>query len=500
MKFFEKNVSLRDSFREKDSLVFTVSAILGCIVFCMIYGTKILNVQYDDWLMVGGDLSQHYLGWCFYRNSAWHFPIGLIDGLCYPEQRSVIYMDAIPLFAIFFKIISPILPDTFQYLGIWGIATYALMGGLSALVILNLIADTKYSILCSFFFIFSSTVLQRMYVHEALAGQWIIIFALLIYLQHKNEDVSLKRVILDWSLLLAFTVYIHMYFLPMALVFLFVDCLRRYFSHKKLSEVVPAFLCAILFALFNMWILGAFYGESSLKEEGGAGHFSANLNTLFNSQGASVFLKNLPVATTGQYEGYAFLGTGIIVLSIISSATLLYQYNREPKKCLNFFSRHKLDIALCAVIVGIFSVVALSPIITMNNSIIMKIPYPEFLMDLLSIFRATGRFVWPIMYLYMFGTLYILYKNYSGKILTGIIIVCLTIQIIDLSPVMKNEKIGELEYVSIVETAGLTDASDVWTRIVFVDQLPEDGVLYAFGKMATEHGLSFILLEKIMTR
>ena len=38
-----------------------------------------------------------------YRNSDWHFPIGMIDSLVYPNQTSVIYTDSIPLFAIFFK-------------------------------------------------------------------------------------------------------------------------------------------------------------------------------------------------------------------------------------------------------------------------------------------------------------------------------------------------------------------------------------------------------------
>ena len=97
--------------------IFCVGSLIGAIVFLACYGWKILDVTNDSWLLTGQDISQHYIGWKFYRASAWHFPIGQIDGIIYPETSCIIFSDSIPLFAIFFKILSPILPETFQYLG-----------------------------------------------------------------------------------------------------------------------------------------------------------------------------------------------------------------------------------------------------------------------------------------------------------------------------------------------------------------------------------------------
>ena len=91
-----------------------IAGTIGAFVFITIYGTKILNPCYTDWLMSGGDLSQHYLGWKMYRNGDWTFPIGLTDQLAYPHYTSVIFTDSIPVFAVFFKLISPILPNDFQ--------------------------------------------------------------------------------------------------------------------------------------------------------------------------------------------------------------------------------------------------------------------------------------------------------------------------------------------------------------------------------------------------
>ena len=77
------------------------------------------------------------------------------------------------------------------------------------------------------------------------------------------------------------------------------------------------------FNVFIMWILGAFsFGGS--KSAGGFGYYSANLNTLFYSAPISIFAPNIPNGLIsyifnlsimpGQYEGYGYLGLGILVL------------------------------------------------------------------------------------------------------------------------------------------------------------------------------------------
>ena len=96
-----------------------MGAILGAIFFIIIYGFCVLDPTYDEWLLGKGDLTQHYLGWCFYRRSEWTFPVGLTNQLAYPTYTSVIFTDSIPVFAVFFKLLSPLLPETFQYFGLF---------------------------------------------------------------------------------------------------------------------------------------------------------------------------------------------------------------------------------------------------------------------------------------------------------------------------------------------------------------------------------------------
>lgn len=111
--------------------------LIAIIIFCALYGIHILNPTYVDWLLKGGDLTQHYLGWKAYRNSEWTFPIGYMNMLTYPNAVSVIFTDSIPIFAVIFKVFSSILPDNFQYFGMWGLICFILQGLMASRIIRN---------------------------------------------------------------------------------------------------------------------------------------------------------------------------------------------------------------------------------------------------------------------------------------------------------------------------------------------------------------------------
>lgn len=112
--------------KQKDKMTYAIAVIIGVITFIFLYGLRVLNPCYTDLLLGKGDLSQHYLGWEFYRRSQWFFPFGLTDQLAYPETTSIIFTDSIPLLAVPFKLLKGILPDSFQYFGWWGIICFGL--------------------------------------------------------------------------------------------------------------------------------------------------------------------------------------------------------------------------------------------------------------------------------------------------------------------------------------------------------------------------------------
>ena len=51
--------------------VFLLGGLAGMLVFIACYGVSILDVTNDAWLLSGEDITQHYIGWKFYRASEW---------------------------------------------------------------------------------------------------------------------------------------------------------------------------------------------------------------------------------------------------------------------------------------------------------------------------------------------------------------------------------------------------------------------------------------------
>ena len=60
----------------RNALCFLPAALIGFLAFWATAGLPFLNPTNVAWLQ-GGDPLQHYLGWAFYRNSPWTWPIGL---------------------------------------------------------------------------------------------------------------------------------------------------------------------------------------------------------------------------------------------------------------------------------------------------------------------------------------------------------------------------------------------------------------------------------------
>ena len=81
-----------DSITKKQiGILLAAGGLIGAVIFIICYGFAVLDVTNDGWLLKGGDLIQHYVGWKAYRQSPWQFPIGMTEGLIYPDETCVIY-------------------------------------------------------------------------------------------------------------------------------------------------------------------------------------------------------------------------------------------------------------------------------------------------------------------------------------------------------------------------------------------------------------------------
>lgn len=432
MKEKTKNIpeQIKDYFVElpqSDAGLYLLVAMLSATVFVIIYGFRVIIPTNADWLLAGGDLSQHYLGWVAYRASRWFFPIGMLNTLAYPIHTSVIFTDSIPLFAFFFKLLSPLLPTTFQYFGIFGVFCFVMQGVLAAKIVRAHTDEKSYVIFSSLLVVLSPVMILRMYMHTALAAHWILLLALEpIFARENFKDTKKLALRVFWIALCSATV--HMYFVMLSGILMLGICLQQILEKKYLISLFLLFEYLGLIAFF-IWIFGGFSSGANGVSEG-LGDFSANLNTLYNPtcQGNtwSQILPQFPLYHMGQYEGFGYLGFGTILLCIGAFSLKL------GGRFFPFVKKHYQTVLVSLVICVIALIFALSPKGSYNDRLLFTIPLPEFLFYKWAIFRASGRAIWILVYTFSFAAILTVLTMKSIRNAIVFVMLCLVLQVFDI--------------------------------------------------------------------
>ena len=381
-----------------ENMTLVMAGAIGAFVFILLYGVKVLNPCYTDWLMSGGDLSQHYLGWKMYRNGDWTFPIGLTDQLAYPYYTSVIFTDSIPIFAVFFKLISPILPANFQYFGFWGIMCFTFQGILSAKILQKFLKDHLLVLLGAVFFILSPICIRRMFGHTALAGQWLILLAIYTIVYYDEKFYKTKNAALVYGILGFLCSTIHLYFVPMVGIVLCAFVLISIVKSKKIFQSFFPLISFLAIVIVTVYLLGGFTSNAT-AQMGGLGYFGLNLNNFFNPRGWSIFLKDLTTYTPGQDDAFAYPGLGVLFLLFVTLLHTVSGIHFSSVKLNKEIVTGQIENIAYILIILLSLMVAVSPTIAFGDHLLVEVPLPAFIERIWSVFRASGRLFWPAVYL-----------------------------------------------------------------------------------------------------
>lgn len=409
--------------------------LIGAIAFLIIAGPRFLDPTNVAWL-VGGDPLQHYLGWAFYRNGPWTWPVGLSPLYGMEFSNSIVFTDSIPLLAIPFKVISQFLPQPFQYLGIWVLLCFVLQAYFAFRLIGLITNSLAIQCLGSILFLFSPPLIFRLSLHESLMGHFLILAALYINLKPLNDEITQKRIhphSIAWILLLAIAIMVHFYLVVMVLALWIADLLRRTFFQKSTSliaaliEVVATLLVMALVA----WQVGYFAIESASGTTRGFGDFRTNLLALFNSRGWSYWLKPIPLrdsveAATG--EGFQYLGAGSLLLllgTVYAVITGKIQFLGTVRLAFKNYL-FLLIVLITLALISFSNYVGIGP---WN----IRIPLPDFLLSILSIVRSSSRLFWPMYYTILLMIIYLLIKAYSSRTVLILFGIAAVLQVVDTS-------------------------------------------------------------------
>lgn len=386
---------------------------LALLVICLFFEKDFLLGTSSYWQLSTEDITQYFAGFNRYMDAPWQHPILFFNSINYPEGTTATFVDAIPLYALLLKIFVPKSFLPFNPYGAWVGLCFILQAVGAWWIARELRAN-------SWMFLFSLTVLLLLSPtlmvrlgHISLMSHWILLFALALYL--RGYRLSTLPV-LGWTLLLVPTFYINIYLLAMASGIYLVSLLTVGFRHNY--RVLFYFTTPYLLIFLSLFITLLPLPPGQITRDFGFGHYSMNLLSPFI--GGHIFSLQANIAD-GQYEGYNYLGIGVILLFFVAIGCC-YRYDRHV------FKRHW---ALSALLVG-YTLYALSNNIYFGENLILVLKYPSFLEGLTAQFRASGRFFWTAGYGIVIFSLFILHRHLKTRVFFMLVLALMTLQIFDL--------------------------------------------------------------------
>lgn len=395
---------------------------VGLLWFLTRFHLAALDVTNIGWVM-HGDWSANELGWLMFRRAPWRFPAGSIPGLLYPIGSFIGVTDSTPLIALLLRPFSSVLPTAFQFIGPWIAVCFTLQGVCGALLTSAFTEDARLQALGGMLFALSP-VLDFRTNHASLCGQWLLLLAL--WLALAPLESSVRRRISAISALVALSALVHPYLWAMMVPLAFALLVRLWLERRaRTATLVLSAAGMVVLGLAGFYGLGLI-GHGLDAREGGFGFFSADLLALLNPMGHSRLLPDLPHGP-GQYEGFAFLGLGLIFLVGLA---LVRAWRHRTALDRGVLRRWGPALAVC-VLMAMF---ALSSVVTIAGHTVATARHLyQPLAHVTGPLRSSGRFIWPLHYLIVAMALALVFGWLRGRanLVLAVIVAVVAVQAID---------------------------------------------------------------------
>ncbi len=451
--------------KRSERFAIILSGVFPLLMAFYLYG-DILDPRNVAWLLRENDTFQHHIGWQFFRQEPWGWPLGAIHNLATEFSTSIVFTDSIPLLALPLKLFDGFLPRDFQYLGLVMAASFCLNGAIACRLLLRLGAPVHVGFFGALFIAGTSVVVLRgigIQGHEALTAHWLILLAIDFCLTQKTPT---GRHGFKWLLLLIGAVLTHFYLFFMVGVFWSVwwlwrslemvknvranDGVSSPLAIKKLMVAykkwwliglsTPVVVCCV------MWAVGYFHSTYQGGDGEDYSRYSAEVLTFFNPLSTgwffsddftslSSFFPGWIAAREGQYEGMAYVGAGVMLLwvSLLASIVLRLWMSRArivQREVVGIqpTDHHWGPVWVASLLLFAFAIAGELSVGQWSVSL----HYDILFQPLKPYLRSSGRMVWPLLYVALLITFVKLFLNIKRCFLLPLLVVALVLQVADL--------------------------------------------------------------------
>lgn len=455
-----------------------VAAVLvGLLVFLSVRGANITRTGNVAWLMEG-DPVQHWLGWQFFRQSPfWQWPLGANPSNGLDIGSSIVFSDSIPLMALLFKPFSAWLPPEFQYFGIWLGLCFCLQALLAWRLLCLLGVDRRVAVLGSAFFAMAPSLLFRMlHGHYALVAHWMPLAGLCLYFTPRYRRVA-------WPALLVVAALVHAYLLVMVWAIWMADLVQRRWSGQvRTLPMLGDVVLGHALVLAAMAAAGYFMLGGSSVANWGYGVYRFNLLSLVDpDQLWSQTLRDRP-SGEGDYEGFAFLGLGVLLLAIVVAADSLRMGRPRWRPGL---------LPLGVVLLGL-TVFAVSSSVAFGAHELLRYELPKAADTLTGALRASGRLAWPAYYAVMLFICATALTRYPRRVAAVLCVLLLLVQAFDAENGRRalRQRMDLPTWSSPLRSPAWEDFGRHYRQVLLVEPRNVAPHWRELGRFAVDHGMA----------
>ncbi len=404
-----------------------LAGLFGLAHFALLLRPGLVAAGDAFWQRPPGDMAMAVIGAEALLRDGWRLPLTATALLSAGAPLPIVYTDSMPWLVVLLKALG-LSADRVAPMGLCIMLGFVLQP-VAALALLRAAGIRRWEVLLAgiAFASFVPAWIMRLHMHHlALASHWTLLLALALAVQAVRRGVSLA-VMAGFAALGFLVIGLHAYLWAMvagvALGGLLADAARRPAAGSVLRGGV-GFAGFLASSVLAAWLLG-YQTENGTPT--GFGFFSMNLlspavpqlSGLFGTLPAGPLVNGIIDATGGQYEGFNYLGIGILLL-LPAAALHLARHGVQAPPGL-----WRAALPLGLVLFGCL-LFALSNRILIGGHPLPVIPLPRSLDGLVNQLRASGRFLWPLAYLLPVLALAVLararHRRAMGAVLAGLVL------------------------------------------------------------------------------
>ncbi len=401
---------------------------LSAAIFLAWMNPAVLNPTRLAWLLDGNDHGQAIIGLAAYLRAPPPWPSLQSTLLMAPDGFPLALTDSNPLLGALLRPFASLLPVGWQYIGWWLLACIMLHTGFAAALLRRFVANPLTCWIGAAVLTLMPVLLTR-YIHVNLCAQWLILWALWIYV-----DAGRSARLGWWVAVTVAAMMIHPYILVMVVAIWASAMLRalvaargRWARAAVLGDVGTVIAALALVLLF----LGTINKPTLVA--GGYGTYSMALDALWNPNNGtnSAFLPGAALSPGQEFEGMNYLGLG--GLALVAVALVLGFRQRAEIRNEALFRR--LAWLLPAFVV--LTLVAMAPHLIWRGEALASAPLPGWVVAALDPVRAAGRLFWPVLYTLVFVAIVLVARLRRGAwMLAG----ALLLQVVDMWPLLATTR------------------------------------------------------------